>query len=68
MSLLGVTAHGGPCGPLQFDRLGSRPWPPLIASLGTSGELLRHRDRVRCFLLRGKNYGKAQGVIDDHLG
>jgi hypothetical protein len=21
----GVTAHGGPCGPLQFDRTGSRP-------------------------------------------
>ena len=28
MSRLGVTAHGGPCGPLQFDRLGSRLWPP----------------------------------------
>ena len=28
MSRLGVTAHGGPCGTLQFDRLGSRPWPP----------------------------------------
>jgi len=24
----GVTAHGGPSGPLQFDRLGSHPLPP----------------------------------------
>jgi len=21
------------CGPLQFDRLGSRPWPPLIGNV-----------------------------------
>jgi hypothetical protein len=26
---MGVTAHGSPSGPLQFDRLGSRPWPPM---------------------------------------
>jgi hypothetical protein len=26
-SLAGVTAHGGPAGPLQFDRRGSHPWP-----------------------------------------
>ena len=27
--LWGVTAHGGPAGPLQFDLLGSRSWPLL---------------------------------------
>ena len=32
MSRKGVTAHGGPCGTLQFDRLGSRPWPPHLSS------------------------------------
>jgi hypothetical protein len=29
MSRKGVTAHGDPSRPLQFDRLGSRPWPPI---------------------------------------
>ncbi len=28
----GVTAHGGPSEPLQFDRLGSHPWPPAFSS------------------------------------
>ena len=28
----GVTAHGGPSGPLQFDRLGSYPGPPTQSS------------------------------------
>jgi len=30
MSFRGVTAHGCPSGPLQFDRLGSSPWPPQL--------------------------------------
>ena len=29
ISPTGVTAHGGPSGPLQFDRLGSRPGHPM---------------------------------------
>src|SRR5882757_153188 len=32
----GVTAHGGPSGPLQFDRLGSCPWPLLLIRYGPS--------------------------------
>jgi len=28
--LWGVTAHGSPRGPLQFDLLGSYPWPPDV--------------------------------------
>jgi hypothetical protein len=32
----GVTAHGGPVEPLQFDRLGSRPWPPAPSAFSES--------------------------------
>src|SRR5450755_165008 len=32
---LGVTAHGSPRGPLQFDLLGSYPRPPVYASFSS---------------------------------
>jgi putative membrane protein len=59
MSRLGVTAHGGPCGPLQFDRLGSRPWPPLIAPLGNERQASKPPPPSVLYS-EAKNYGKAQ--------
>ena len=75
MSRKGVTAHGGPSGTLQFDRLGSRPWPPdsfcapaksfRLRPVGrrqvtNAGYLLR-----RTALLRFRRTGCAEEAEDD---
>lgn len=74
---LGVTAHGGPSGPLQFDRFGSRPWPPALAApFGTQGKraVLAARGPARRMLLSSAQAGvgtttshKSIGSEDIHM-
>jgi hypothetical protein len=56
---MGVTAHGGPCGTLQFDRLGSRPWPPLRGVQRASRCRAPGLDEIKC----PQRLGKFRGFL-----
>ena len=56
----GVTAHGGPRGPSQFDRFGSRPYPPAIIYGASSRVILSAWPSIR--------YNAAWPEISANLG